>query len=89
LKIKTKGKQCHASMPEKGINAFRAATLLGYKLGELYSKFNTKSIFSPPLFQRLSQQKRNPMYQMLTQYQEQVFFILIAGFFQTIKQRMF
>lgn len=48
LKIKTTGKQCHASMPEKGVNAFRAATLLGYKLGELYSKFNTKDpLFSP------------------------------------------
>jgi succinyl-diaminopimelate desuccinylase len=50
LKIKTTGKQCHASMPEKGINAFRAATMLGYKLGELYSKFNTKDpLFSPPV----------------------------------------
>ena len=50
LKIKTKGKQCHASMPEKGINAFRAATLFGYRLGELYSKFNAKNpLFSPPI----------------------------------------
>ena len=50
MKIKTKGKQCHASMPEKGINAFRAATPLGYKLGELYPKFNTKEpLFSPPI----------------------------------------
>ncbi|MBA3044240.1 M20 family metallo-hydrolase [archaeon] len=50
LKIKTTGKQCHASMPEKGVNAFRAATLLGYKLEELYSKFNTKDpLFSPAI----------------------------------------
>jgi succinyl-diaminopimelate desuccinylase len=40
LKIKTTGKQCHASMPEKGINAFRAATLFGYNL------FPT--VFKPP-----------------------------------------
>ncbi len=50
LKIKTKGKQCHASMPEKGTNAFRAATIFGYKLGTLYSKFNKKDpLFSPPI----------------------------------------
>ncbi len=50
LKIKTKGKQCHASMPEKGINAFRVATIFGYRLGELYSKFNAKNpLFSPPI----------------------------------------
>ncbi|MBU3902351.1 MAG: M20 family metallo-hydrolase [Candidatus Thermoplasmatota archaeon] len=50
LKIKTTGKQCHASMPEKGVNAFRAATLLGYKLEELYSKFNIKDpLFSPAI----------------------------------------
>lgn len=50
LKIKTTGKQCHASMPEKGINAFKVATLFAYRLGEIYSKFNMKGpLFSPAI----------------------------------------
>jgi succinyl-diaminopimelate desuccinylase len=49
VKFKTIGKQTHASMPEKGINAFRAASHLIVqleKLGKLYDK--TDPIFDPP-----------------------------------------
>jgi len=35
LKFVTKGRQCHASTPEKGVNAFAAGSLLGVRLGEL------------------------------------------------------
>ncbi len=35
LKFTTKGRQCHASTPQKGANAFAAASLLVVKLGEL------------------------------------------------------
>jgi succinyl-diaminopimelate desuccinylase len=50
LKFTIKGKQCHASTPEKGINAFRAGTILAYKLDkELHKKFKlVNKLFSPP-----------------------------------------
>ncbi|MCX7031872.1 MAG: M20 family metallo-hydrolase [Spirochaetes bacterium] len=35
LKFATKGRQCHASTPQKGVNAFAAASLLVVRLGEL------------------------------------------------------
>ena len=35
LKFVTKGRQCHASTPQKGANAFAAASLLVVRLGEL------------------------------------------------------
>jgi succinyl-diaminopimelate desuccinylase len=49
LKIQTFGKQCHASMPDAGINAFRAASNLVVRLHELYSVFDKKDpVFDPP-----------------------------------------
>lgn len=50
VKVNTTGKQCHASLPELGINAFKAATKFGYLAdSELYSIFNyTDSMFDPP-----------------------------------------
>jgi succinyl-diaminopimelate desuccinylase len=50
IKVLTEGKQCHASTPEKGINAFKAGTILGYKLAKnLPRKFKLKhKLFSPP-----------------------------------------
>lgn len=48
LKITTRGKQCHASMPALGINSFKAASDLVIKLGALYKKFNAKDkLFFP------------------------------------------
>lgn len=51
LKIKTEGKQCHASMPERGINAFRVANMLVSRIDEkLHLKFNAKDkLFSPEI----------------------------------------
>jgi succinyl-diaminopimelate desuccinylase len=48
LKFITKGKQCHASTPDAGINSFRAGSALALKLGDLYKKFNKKDkLFDP------------------------------------------
>jgi succinyl-diaminopimelate desuccinylase len=51
LKVTTLGKQCHASLPELGINAFKAATKFGYLADkELYKNFNEKDeLFQPPI----------------------------------------
>ncbi len=46
----TKGKQTHASRPGSGINAFKAASHLVVKLGELYSIFpENNPLFDPPV----------------------------------------
>ena len=50
LKFTTKGKQVHASTPERGINAFKAAAHLIVKLNTLYETFNEKdALFDPPI----------------------------------------
>lgn len=50
LKLKTMGKQVHASTPEKGINAFKAASHLVVGLNKLYDIFNEKDdVFDPPV----------------------------------------
>jgi len=50
LKFTTKGKQCHASLPDQGINAFTAASHLVVRLQRLYEIFNKKSdVFIPPI----------------------------------------
>lgn len=51
LKIRTIGKQCHGSMPERGINAFKAAMKFGVRVEqELYRKYNMKDeLFDPPI----------------------------------------
>jgi succinyl-diaminopimelate desuccinylase len=49
IKFTTRGKQCHASEPEKGNNAFRAASFLVVRLNQLYEIFDVKnSVFNPP-----------------------------------------
>ncbi len=49
LKFTTKGKQCHASMPNLGINAFVAGSDLVLKLNRLNEEFNkTNNLFNPP-----------------------------------------
>jgi len=50
LKFKTQGKQCHASTPDAGINAFRAASNLVVRLDEeLHKRFPKKDpVFDPP-----------------------------------------
>lgn len=50
FKIKTVGKQVHASMPGLGINAFKAASNLVVKLENLYSLYGAKNdLFDPPV----------------------------------------
>jgi succinyl-diaminopimelate desuccinylase len=50
LKITTKGRQCHASTPERGVNAFRAASHLIVGLTALSDIYHGKnSLFDPPI----------------------------------------
>jgi succinyl-diaminopimelate desuccinylase len=50
MKVITKGKQCHASRPSLGINAFKAASELVTKFQKLYKKFPKKDrLYEPPI----------------------------------------
>ncbi|MCX7641135.1 MAG: M20 family metallo-hydrolase [Elusimicrobiales bacterium] len=50
MKVKTVGKQCHASRPQLGINSFKAASHFVCMLDELYKKFNKKDkLYQPPI----------------------------------------
>lgn len=50
LKIITKGKQCHASRPALGINAFKAASELVVKFSQLYEIYNYRDdLYDPPI----------------------------------------
>lgn len=50
LKFKTSGVQVHASLPGKGINAFKAASYLVVALNELHEIFNgVNEVFDPPI----------------------------------------
>jgi len=50
LKITTRGKQCHASTPEQGRNAFKAACDLAIRMQGLYKKFSKKDkLYSPAM----------------------------------------
>ncbi len=50
MKVTTKGKQCHASRPSLGINAFKAASELVTKFQKLYKKFPKKDrLYEPPI----------------------------------------
>ncbi len=50
FRFTTKGKQCHASLPAMGINAFKAASHLVVKLQELHKIFDARDeVFDPPL----------------------------------------
>ncbi len=50
LKVTTTGQQCHGSMPDNGINAFKSAMKFGVLADqELYSRFNLEDpLFDPP-----------------------------------------
>lgn len=50
MKVKTVGKQCHASRPQLGINAFKAASEFVCMIEELYKVFNKKDkLYQPPI----------------------------------------
>lgn len=49
VKVKTIGKQCHASRPSLGVNAFKAASDLVTRVEKLYRVFNVKDkLYQPP-----------------------------------------
>lgn len=50
LRFRVRGKQCHASTPQKGINAFEAGSHLVVRLGALAERFAAKDeLFDPPI----------------------------------------
>ncbi len=50
LKFKTLGRQTHGANPEKGVNAFKAASFLVTELETLYRRFPVRDrLFDPPL----------------------------------------
>jgi succinyl-diaminopimelate desuccinylase len=50
VKVRTSGRQCHASTPEQGVNAFRAASDLVTRLQDLYTTFPQRDpLFDPPI----------------------------------------
>ena len=50
LRFKVRGKQCHASTPQKGINAFEAGSHLVVRLGALPERFSARdTLFDPPV----------------------------------------
>lgn len=49
LRFRTVGKQCHGSLPDHGINAFKAASHLIIRLEALYDIFDARDeLFAPP-----------------------------------------
>ena len=49
LRFRVRGKQCHASTPQKGINAFEAGSHLVVRLGALAERFGSEdALFDPP-----------------------------------------
>ena len=58
LEIATIGKQCHASMPEKGVNALEAGSYFIYKLEELRKTFNQKNSLYEPSYSSFAPTKR-------------------------------
>ena len=50
LRFRVRGKQCHASTPQKGINAFEAGSHLVVRLGALADRFASEDkLFDPPI----------------------------------------
>jgi succinyl-diaminopimelate desuccinylase len=58
IQFKTTGKQCHASMPALGNNAFQAASNLVVKLNDLHRVFNAENSFFDPPFSTFQPTKK-------------------------------
>lgn len=58
LKVETTGKQCHASRPDQGINAFAAASKLASKVHALYNIFDKKDTLFDPAFSTFEPTKK-------------------------------
>ncbi|MCG2725889.1 MAG: M20 family metallo-hydrolase [Elusimicrobia bacterium] len=76
LKVTTMGKQCHASRPSQGINAFKAASELIFKYKSLYAKFPAKDeLFDPPISTFEPTKKENNVPNVNTLPGEDVFYM--------------
>jgi succinyl-diaminopimelate desuccinylase len=60
LKLRTTGKQCHASTPEEGVNAFRAASDLVVRLNALYERFPQENPLFEPARSTFEPTKKEP-----------------------------
>ena len=76
MKVITHGKQCHASRPSLGINAFKAASELIVKFGSLYEKFPHKDdLYEPPISTFEPTKKENNVPNVNTLPGEDVFYM--------------
>ncbi len=93
LKVTTMGKQCHASRPAQGINAFKAASELIVKYKSLYEKFSAKDeLFDPPISTFEPTKKENNVPNVNTLPGEDVFYmdcrVMPAYQLQEVKNEM-
>lgn len=76
MKVITHGKQCHASRPSLGINAFKAASELVTKFQKLYKKFPKKDrLYEPPISTFEPTKKENNVPNVNTLPGEDVFYM--------------
>lgn len=76
LKFETKGRQCHASTPEQGINAHKAAAHLITRFGKLYEIYNQRDeVFAPPISTFEPTKKENNVPNVNTLPGEDVFYM--------------
>jgi len=76
MKVITHGKQCHASRPGLGINAFKAASELITKYQKLYKKFPKKDrLYEPPISTFEPTKKENNVPNVNTLPGEDVFYM--------------
>ena len=76
MKVLTHGKQCHASRPSLGINAFKAASELVTKFQKLYKKFPKKDrLYEPPISTFEPTKKENNVPNVNTLPGEDVFYM--------------
>ena len=76
MKVITHGKQCHASRPKLGINAFKAASELITKYQKLYKKFPKKDkLYEPPISTFEPTKKENNVPNVNTLPGEDVFYM--------------
>jgi succinyl-diaminopimelate desuccinylase len=58
LRVETTGRQCHASRPDQGINAFAAASKLAAKVHALYNVFDHKDKLFEPAYSTFEPTKK-------------------------------
>jgi len=76
MKVITHGKQCHASRPSLGVNAFKAASELITKYQKLYKKFPKKDrLYEPPISTFEPTKKENNVPNVNTLPGEDVFYM--------------